>query len=231
MTETFPQMGAFYQPRYLGDDETLQARFHYPEDRLQCGEGIAGYLWSGRGRRSDKSGFTRIRIADDSHIRNQPHFQDEGHLPGLFPLLGDSRCLVGRRGIMDVPFAASATASDYLSLTRFTAVGNHPLFERALRIEHHRPGRHAEDKVFSVVAVLFLPEAAISPSCLVELVWFEVTQTGCTGVCNDDDIPAVSAVSSVRSSEGHVFLPPEARRTVSSVTGFHSDLNAVKHDN
>jgi hypothetical protein len=127
---------------------------------------------------------------------------------------------------MNVAFASLTTRGNYLFLPGYRAIRQHHLFFSAPG-SHYRTNRHFKLKVLAVPAVLLLPLTVSSLSGAIKLVIPVSPETAYPRLRYHYNVAAVTAVTAVRPPELHIFFVTEAYRSVTTVSGFDSDINFI----
>jgi len=166
----------------------------------------------------------RISPGMSATVGDELQLQAQAALPARPPLFELGRGLVLRRGEPGVAASALAASGDGEGLFRLRQV---PERQAGFLIDDDRAGRHANDGVGAVGAVLFLGLAPPAVAAAELRLGDQVQEGAQIRVRRDDHVPAVAAVAAVRPAAGDVFLPPEAHASVPSVAPPDADCGLV----
>ncbi len=161
--------------------------------------------------------FTGVRLAQQSHVRDQLEFQHHVAVFAFAAGFGLAGGAVDGGGELFVALAAVAAAGDH----HLVAVGAE-VAERvtAFRIFDEGAGGNLDQDVVGGRAGLELAAAMFAAAGVPELMTDEMNQAADVLVSPHDDAAAPAAVAAVGAAAGHEFLPAERHAAVPPVAGF-----------
>ncbi len=228
-TEAGAFMGAFDEPRQIGNQEITARSAHHAELRIERGEGIIGDLGSCRGDARKKSGFARIGKADQPNVGDQFQPQPDGFFFPRLAGIGMARCLIGRALEMGVAKTAISAPQDADACARLGEIGDQALVVFLIDLRAHR---HSHDCIRAVGARHVLAHAgtaAFRRDVLLEAVVDEGVQ-----VLHrlHPDIAPIAAIAAIGTAVLDEFLAAERNAAIPAFAGADIDLRLVEelHD-
>ena len=216
-----PLRGPFDQSRDIGDNKG-SALFsdNHPQIGNKGRKGIVCDFRVGQ-KRSWKGGLISLHWDN----RGGPHrrgasTQGEASVPPRLPLFGTAGGPLCRCGKTCV----SSAAPPSLCGDKLLAVEDEILYHLAgLIISKKGAHRNSNDEVFSVFSGLVFA-FSVDPSSGTELLWIaEIEKGGKLSICLEDHIPALPAVTAVRTSLWNKTLSAETETPISAVARLHMD--------
>ena len=164
-------------------------------------------------------GFTDIRKADKTYIRNRHQLQFNLIFLCLLSALGKTRSLLCRRCKFGISPASPAAAQNSTFPARAVHIRNNLA---RLDIAHTRSDRNLNYKVLTAFAVLHVSSAVFAVLCTEESCKLEIKQCVHVFIGKENNIAPPAAVSAVRSAVTDVFLSVEACASVAAVACFYN---------
>jgi hypothetical protein len=229
MPHASPQVGAINDARDFRQNKDLLTNLYHSQHWLAGGEGIAGYFGTGCGHSREQGGLASIGIANDADVSKKPHFQDDGVLFPLLPLLGNPGRLVGGTGKVDIAPPSSTTFRYYYLLTRLLQVGKQSIISYLGLAQDQSPYWDRQDLVLPLLTMLFLPLSLASALCPEKPPPAKHTQAIGTGVSPDYDIAALTTITPVWSAIGNKLFPTESDGSIPSISSLNPYFNSINH--
>jgi hypothetical protein len=99
--------------------------------------------------------------------------------------------------------------------------------ETPFLVQHLRPHGHSELDGVAVGSMLVLALPVDAASALETALALEEGEVAAVGVGDEDDVAAVSAVTTVGAAPRHILFAPEAERAVSATAAPHLDAGTI----
>lgn len=229
--ETRAFMCAFDQAGYVRDDERLLMRLFtdcdYTQVGLEGGEGVVCNFGFGRGDARDERGFSRVGVADQSHIG------EELELEAVYALFTGTAHLVFAGSLMsagsEVLIAAAATAAFGYD-DALVGLGEVMDEFTGLDVVKRRPDRDLQYYGFAVQACAIGAHAVLAALPLMLGVIAEVDKGVVALGRFHDHVTAPASVAARGAAARDEFLAAKGHAAVATVAGLDPDFGFInKH--
>ena len=228
VTEADPLRGTLDETRNVRHDEAAVAlQADHTEMRRQRREVIVRDLRTRITAHRKNRRLTHVRKTDETDIRDHTKLHLYPELTGILTRLRELRCLHGRCREMHI----TETALTALQQNHTLVLAGH-IRDDLLRLEitNDRSLRNTDHQILTILTMHTLSAAFFTRRRDILLTITEILERIQTLIHLDDDITALTAITTIRTTRRHVQLTTERHMTISALTTLDENLcNICKH--
>ena len=229
ISQSHTHMSTFDQPRYIReDDRVIRIQFGNAKIRLQRRKGIVGDLRGGISCCRQERRLPRVRYTDDTHIRDQLQLQRQVLFLIGFTFFRSARCLIGRGNKMCVTASAPSALADDELLSVMGQISQHGT---GFLFADDSARRNQNIEILSRFPRHIVDPALLTVSSNITCLVAKRCQRIQPAVYFQDQIAAMSAVTTVRAAPGNIFFTVKMHESIPALAGTNINFSFIyKHN-